>query len=89
MNECNIKYRHTHSHTHTYNEILVILQTDIYIVPMEFSVHFFPRISAFSRRTKMHLNEMLLIGFEFSKIIQPPGVSTTVTAIPQGYRHNH
>ena len=27
-----------------------------YIVPMEFPFHFFPRISAFSRRTTMHLN---------------------------------
>ena len=42
-----------------------------YIVPMEFRVHFFPRISAFSRRTKMHLNGMLLIGTEFFKIIVP------------------
>ena len=42
-----------------------------YIVPMEFRVYFFPRISAFSRRTKMHLNEMLLIGTEFFKIIVP------------------
>ena len=36
-----------------------------YIVPTEFHVHFFPRISAFSRRTKMHLNGMLLIGTDF------------------------
>ena len=43
-----------------------ILQTDI--VPMEFRVHFFPRIGAFSRRTKMHLNGMLLIGTEFFKL---------------------
>ena len=42
-----------------------------YIVPMEFRVHFFPRISAFSRRTKMHLKGMLLIGTEFFKIIVP------------------
>ena len=42
-----------------------------YIVPMEFRVHFFPRISAFSRCTKMHLNGMLLIGTEFFKIIVP------------------
>ena len=42
-----------------------------YIVPMEFRVHFFPRISAFSRRTKMHLNGMLLIRTEFLKIIVP------------------
>ena len=42
-----------------------------YIVPMEFRIHFFPRISAFSRRTKMHLNGMLLIGTEFFKIIVP------------------
>ena len=42
-----------------------------YIVPMEFRVHFFPRISAFSRRTQMHLNGMLLIGIEFFKIIVP------------------
>ena len=42
-----------------------------YIVPMEFCVHFFPRISAFSRRTKIYLNEMLLIGTEFFKIIVP------------------
>ena len=42
-----------------------------YIVPMEFCVHFFPRISAFSRHTKMHLNGMLLIGIEFFKIIVP------------------
>ena len=40
-----------------------------YIVPMEFRVHLFPRISSFSRRTKMHLNGMLLIGGEFFKII--------------------
>ena len=32
---------------------------------------FFPRISAFSRCTKMHLNGMLLIGTEFFKIIVP------------------
>ena len=42
-----------------------------YTVPMEFRVHFFPRIIAFSRRTKMHLNGMLLIGTEFFKIIVP------------------
>ena len=42
-----------------------------YIVPMEFRVHFFPRISAFSRHTKMHLNGMFLIGNEFFKIIVP------------------
>ena len=42
-----------------------------YIVPMEFRVHFFPRISAFSRGTKMHLNGMLLIGTEFFKITDP------------------
>ena len=42
-----------------------------HIVPMEFRVHFFPRISAFSRRTKMHLNGMLLIGSEFFKIKVP------------------
>ena len=41
------------------------------IVPMEFRLHFFPRISAFSRRTKMHLNGMLLIGTEFFQIIVP------------------
>ena len=38
-------------------------------MPMEFRVHFFPRRSAFSRRTKMHLNGMFLIGAEFFKII--------------------
>ena len=42
-----------------------------YIVTMEFRVHFFPRISAFSRRTKMHFNGMLLIETEFFKIIIP------------------
>ena len=42
-----------------------------YIVPMEFRVHFVARISAFSRRTKMHLNGMMLIGTEFFKIIVP------------------
>ena len=42
-----------------------------YIVPMEFCVNFFPRISAFSRRTKMHLNGILLIETEFFKIIVP------------------
>ena len=42
-----------------------------YIVPMEFRVHFFPRISAFLRHTKMHLNGMFLIGTEFFKIIVP------------------
>ena len=42
-----------------------------YIVPMEFRVHFFPRISAVLRRTKMHLNKMFLIGTEFFKIIFP------------------
>ena len=42
-----------------------------YIVPMEFRVQFFPHISAFSRRTKMHLNGVLLIGTEFLKIIVP------------------
>ena len=47
-------------------------QTPIgYIVPMEFRVYFFPRISALSRRTKMHLNGMLLFGTEFFKIIVP------------------
>ena len=40
-----------------------------YIVPMEFRVHFFPRICAFSKCTKMHLNGVLLIGTEFFKII--------------------
>ena len=35
-----------------------------YIVPMEFRVHFFTRICAFSGRTKMHLNGMFLIGTE-------------------------
>ena len=40
-----------------------------YIVPMKFRVDVFPRISAFSRRTKMHLNGMLLIETEFCKII--------------------
>ena len=40
-------------------------------MPMEFGVHFFPRISAFLRRTKMHLNGMFLIGTEFFKIIVP------------------
>ena len=38
-------------------------------MPMEFRVQFLHRISAFSRRTKMHLNGMLLIGTEFFKII--------------------
>ena len=33
--------------------------------------YFFPRISAFSRSTKMHLNGMLLIETEFCKIIVP------------------
>ena len=43
-----------------------------YIVPMEFRVIFFsPRISAFSRRTKMHFNEILLNETEFFKIIVP------------------
>ena len=42
-----------------------------FIVPMEFRIHFFPRISAFSRHTKMHLNGMFLIGNEFFKIIVP------------------
>ena len=28
-------------------------------MPVEFCVHFFPRISAFSRRTKMHLKAKL------------------------------
>ena len=42
-----------------------------YIVTMEFHVHFCPRISAFSRRKKMHLNGVLLIGTEFFKIIVP------------------
>ena len=40
-------------------------------MPMEFRVHFFHRISAFSRRTKMRLNGMLLVGTEFYKIIVP------------------
>ena len=40
-------------------------------MPMEFRVHFFLRVSAFLRRTEMHLNEMFLIGTEFSKIIVP------------------
>ena len=38
---------------------------------MEFRVHFFPRVSALSRRTKMHLKGMFLIGTEFFKIIVP------------------
>ena len=42
-----------------------------YIVPMEFCVNFFPRISAFSRSTKTHLNGMLLIETEFCKSIVP------------------
>ena len=42
-----------------------------YIVPMEFRVHFFPLICAFSRRTKMHLNGMFLIWTDFFKIIVP------------------
>ena len=42
-----------------------------YIMPMEFRVHFFPCISAFTRRTKMHLNGVLLIGADFFKIIVP------------------
>ena len=42
-----------------------------YIVPMQFRVHFFPRISAFSRHTEMHLNGMLLIRTDFFKIIVP------------------
>ena len=50
---------------------LVYYTPNGYIVPMEFRVLFFPRISAFSRRTKMHLNGMLLIGTEFFKIIVP------------------
>ena len=44
---------------------------NVYIVPMEFRVYVFPRISVFSRRTEMHLNGMLLIGTEFFKIIVP------------------
>ena len=40
-------------------------------MPMEFRVYFFPRISAFLSRTKMHLNGMLLIGTDFFKIIVP------------------
>ena len=39
-----------------------------YIVPMEFRVIFFPRIGAFLRRTKMHLNGILLIETEFFKL---------------------
>ena len=42
-----------------------------YIVPMEFRILFFPRISSFSRRTKMHLNEILLTGTELFKIMVP------------------
>ena len=42
-----------------------------YIVPMEFRVHFFPRIRAFLGSTKMHLNGMFLIGTEFFEIIVP------------------
>ena len=42
-----------------------------YIVPMEFRVHLFPRIRAFSKRTKMHLNGIFLIGTGFFKIIVP------------------
>ena len=33
--------------------------------------YFFPRISAFTRRTKMHLNGILLVETEFFKIIVP------------------
>ena len=47
------------------------LKRYMYIVQMEFCVNFFPRISAFSRRTKMHLNGILLIETEFFKIIVP------------------
>ena len=45
--------------------------TNGYIVPMEFRVHFFPRIRACSRHTKVHLKGMLLIGSEFFKIKVP------------------
>ena len=48
-----------------------VLYSKRIIVPMEFRVHFFPPISAFSRRTKQHLNEMLLIGADFFKIMVP------------------
>ena len=51
--------------------VISILYSNGYIVPMEFCVRFFPRISAFSRRIKMHLNGMLLIGTEIFKIIVP------------------
>ena len=42
-----------------------------YIVPMEFRVNLFPRISGFSRRSKMHLKGMFLVETEFCKIIVP------------------
>ena len=76
--------------------VILTITPNGYIVPMEFRVHLFPRISAFSRRTKMHLNGMFLIGTEFFQSLGKidifstfcnTGVSTTVTAIPQGYRH--
>ena len=38
-----------------YNVLIAHYTPNGYIVPMEFRVHFFPRISAFTRCTKMHL----------------------------------
>ena len=53
----------------THNYFLLFYYTPSgYIVPMEFRVNFFPRISAFSRGIKMHLNGMLLIETEFAKL---------------------
>ena len=65
---CKIKFMTV---TAFFHEFELYYTPNGYIVPMEFRVHFFPHILAFSRRTKMHLNGMLLIGTEFFKIIVP------------------
>ena len=57
--------------THSYVQGKYYYSPNGYIVPMEFRVYLFPRISAFSRRTKMHLNGMLQIGTEIFKILIP------------------
>ena len=65
-----------HGKQHIFSDVISLIcfcfyTPNGYIVPMEIRVNFFPRISAFSRRTKMPLNGMLLIGTEFFQIIVP------------------
>ena len=43
-----------------------------YIVPANFGVHFLPRMKNVPKRTKMHLNKVGLTNAEFCKLRQPP-----------------